>query len=320
MAGQRTAGRRAQRWLLRLAGLAAVTAGVGLVGKALTPRPNRVLQVNGRRIALTETGEGPTILMLHGLGGQAGNFSRLTPYLDGFRVLIPDRPGAGWSDSAGPGMTGLEGHAATAAGTLRARQSGPALVVGHSLGGAIALRLALDHPDLVAGVVALGALTGPDLPDLARKSAALMAALGQQPVLSGAFTHLLTAPLAAILGPAFLHTSFAPEPVPKGFMRSGGLFAPLSPQMVGGVIRDLAGVAHDTAKLRRDLPNLSQPVALLHGLEDRVLSPKNHAVAAAALIPDADLLLTQGGHMLPATQPALVAAVIRETAQRANLI
>src|SRR5699024_11227490 len=133
--------RGARRWLLRLAGLAALTTGVGLAGKALTPRPDRFLHINGRRVALTESGEGPAILMLHGLGGQAGNFSRLAPHLDGFRLLIPDRPGAGWSDAAGPGMTGLAGHAATGAAILRAAKAGPALVVGHSLGGAIALRL-----------------------------------------------------------------------------------------------------------------------------------------------------------------------------------
>ena len=301
--------------LRTLLALAAGSAAVGAVGRALTPRPTHWLTLDGRRVAITEVGRGPPLLFLHGLAGQAGNFHRLTPHLAGFRCLIPDRPGTGWSDAAAPGGAGLAGHAATAAALIEALGTGPVLVVGHSLGGAIALRLALDRPDLVAGLVGLGALTGPQAPCLT----ALGAGIGRHPLLREGVVRLLTAPLAPALVPLFISASFGPEPVPPGFAIPGGLYAGLAPRMAAALLRDLEGVAEDTARLRADLPRLRLPVTLVHGIEDRVLPPADHALPAAMAIKGADLWLPHGGHMLPATRPELVAAAIRASAARAGL-
>lgn len=298
-----------------LLALAAASAALGAAGRALTPRPSRRLSLAGRRVAVTESGRGPAVLLLHGLAGQAGNFHRLTPLLPDFRCLVPDRPGTGWSDAAAPGRAGLEGHAASAAALVEALADGPVLVVGHSLGGAIALRLALDRPDLVAGVVGLGALTGPQAPTLA----ALGAGIGRRPLLREAVVRLLTAPLAPVLAPLFLKASFAPEAVPPGFAIRGGLYAGLAPRMAAALLRDLEGVAEGAPRLRTDLPGLTRPALLVHGIEDHVLTPAGHALPAAAAIPEAELWLPHGGHMLPATQPGLVAAAIRAAAARAGL-
>ena len=298
-----------------LLALAAASAAVGAAGRALTPAPTRWLDLAGRRVALTESGAGPAILFLHGLGGQAGNFHRLTPLLPDFRCLVFDRPGSGWSDAAAPGAAGLEGHAASAAALIEALGAGPALVVGHSLGGAIALRLALDRPDLVAGVVGIGALTGPQAPELA----ALGAGIGRRPLLREAGVRLLSAPLAPVLAPLFLKASFAPEPLPPGFAIPGGLYAGLAPRMAAALLRDLEGVADGAPRLRADLPGLSRPVTLVHGIDDHVLAAATHALPAALAIPEADLWLPRGGHMLPATQPGLTATAIRAAATRAGL-
>lgn len=301
--------------LRALLALAAASAAVGAAGRALTPQPTRWLTIDGRRVAVTETGEGPPILLIHGLAGQAGNFHRLTPHLAGFRCIIPDRPGTGWSDPAAPGATGLSGHAATAAALIEAMGTGPVLVVGHSLGGAIALRLARDRPDLIAGLVGLGALTGPQVPQLA----ALGADIGRKPLLRAGMVRLLGAPLAPVMVPMFIAATFGPEPMPPGFAVPGGIYAGLAPRMTAALLRDLRGVAEDTARLRTDLPDLRLPVTLLHGTEDRVLPVAQHALPAALAIPDADLWLPHGGHMLPATQPELVATAIRSTATRAGM-
>jgi pimeloyl-ACP methyl ester carboxylesterase len=97
-------------------------------------------------------GRAPTVLALHGWGRQRGD---LLDALAGREVISPDLPGFG----ASPAPTeawGAARYAALVAELLRAEESGPVLVVGHSFGGRVAAHLAADHPDLVAGVVFAG--------------------------------------------------------------------------------------------------------------------------------------------------------------------
>src|ERR1700730_1533799 len=77
------------------------------VEKALPPR-GRFIEVAGARIHYLDKGSGPPIVILHGLGGQMGNFTyalleRLT---DEFRVILMDRPGSGYSKVARGGTGG----------------------------------------------------------------------------------------------------------------------------------------------------------------------------------------------------------------------
>src|SRR5881396_578671 len=98
-------------------------------------------------------GQGPPLVLVHGLGGAASNWTELTPLLSGrFRLLVPDLPGHGGS-TALPAASGLEAFADRVA--LVAEREGmlPAPVVGHSLGGAVALRMALRQPDHVPALV-----------------------------------------------------------------------------------------------------------------------------------------------------------------------
>jgi len=98
-------------------------------------------------------GEGETLVLVHGLGGSAANWLALAPLLlPGRRVLVPELPGHGGSDPL-PAAASLNGYADRIAGLLEE----PAAVVGHSLGGAVALRLAIRRPELVRALVLAGA-------------------------------------------------------------------------------------------------------------------------------------------------------------------
>jgi pimeloyl-ACP methyl ester carboxylesterase len=102
----------------------------------------------GTRIRTWERGDGPPLLLIHGYGGAAWNFSELAPLLRGRRLLIPDLPGHGASTPL-PASASLAGYADALAATL----PGPVDVLGHSLGGVVALRLAERRPELVRSVV-----------------------------------------------------------------------------------------------------------------------------------------------------------------------
>ena len=113
----------------------------------------RFAEIKGVRMRYFVAGEGPPLVLVHGLGGAASNWRQLAPLLTtGRRVLVPDLPGHGAS-SALPGVSGLEPFADRVAGVAEREDMLPAPVVGHSLGGMVVLRLALRRPDAVQAVV-----------------------------------------------------------------------------------------------------------------------------------------------------------------------
>lgn len=113
----------------------------------LTGLDERFRSVRGIRVRTFEGGSGPLLVLIHGFGGAAWNFAEVAPLLPGRRLLIPDLPGHGLSEPL-PAPT-IAGFADVVAGLV----DEPAGVVGHSMGGVVALRLAERRPDLVRGLV-----------------------------------------------------------------------------------------------------------------------------------------------------------------------
>ena len=139
-------------------------------------------------IHATEVGDtGPRVVFLHGLFGQGRNFTQiakaLVPDLRSVLVDLPNHGRSAWTDSLA-----YDEIADTVATWLRSTYDGePAHVVGHSMGGKVAMALALRHPELVDRLVVadisptssegagefehlLDSLAGLDLPTLARRS------------------------------------------------------------------------------------------------------------------------------------------------------
>ena len=117
----------------------------------------RFASVKGVQMRYFVGGEGPPLVLVHGLGGAASNWTELAPLLARrHRLLVADLPGHGGS-TALPGVSGLEPFADRVA--LIAEREGmlPAPVVGHSLGGMVVLRWALRRPDEVRALVLAGA-------------------------------------------------------------------------------------------------------------------------------------------------------------------
>ena len=113
----------------------------------------RFAEIKGVRMRYFVGGEGPPLILVHGLGGAAANWTELVPLLmRRHRLLVPDLPGHGGS-AALPAVAGLEPFADRVA--LVAEREGmlPAPVVGHSLGGMVVLRMALRRPDDIPAVV-----------------------------------------------------------------------------------------------------------------------------------------------------------------------
>ncbi len=119
----------------------------------------RPVPVNGVRIACQLAGAGPPLLLLHGLGGSHDDWRRQVPLLARrYRVIAPDLRGFGDSERQEPFT--IQQHARDARALLVELGIARAHVVGLSMGGAVAMELAITQPECVAGLVL--ANTAPD--------------------------------------------------------------------------------------------------------------------------------------------------------------
>ncbi|MFP3882221.1 MAG: alpha/beta fold hydrolase [Actinomycetota bacterium] len=114
--------------------------------------------VNGIELHFDRAGEGPPLLLLHGLGSSARDWeNQVAHFKDTRELIVPDFRGHGRSDKpAGP--YSIEGFASDIAGLVDELGIGPAPVVGISLGGMVGFQLAADRPDLVDRLIAVNAL------------------------------------------------------------------------------------------------------------------------------------------------------------------
>jgi pimeloyl-ACP methyl ester carboxylesterase len=261
------------------------------------------IDVNGAPVRYDATGIGPTVVLLHGGGLDDArlSWSTLTPRLaDQVTVVAPDLPGFGHSPlgSTTPSVVGYSGWLV---GFLDAVGVRRCLLAGLSLGGAVAIRTALDVPDRVAGVLGC-------------------APYGLDPrVPGGRFGWLAVhAPGAGPLGNVVLrHSRRAVTASLRAVMRS-----PVDDALLEDVMsllrRPGAGAAWQA--FQRDevrwsgprtvfgdeLARLSCPVTLLAGEHDLV--DPDAVRAAAGRIPQAAFELVPGaGHWLPRDAPGVVA-------------
>lgn len=287
--------------------------------EAILPPKGRFIEVAGARLHVREAGPdgpaaqgAPAIVLIHGLAGQSSHFTYgLMPRLaERFRVVTLDRPGSGYSPRKEGTPADLSTQAARIAALIGHLGLGRPLVVGHSLGGAIALALALEHPDHVCGLALLAPLSHmQDAPPAVFEGLTIESPLARKLV---AWT--LAIPAQIKNSARTLDQVFGPDPAPKDFpIRGGGLLS-LRPCAFLGASADLQALPATLPQQQERYASLQLPVHILYGKDDRILDWKHNGQALAAKAPNARLQLTGGGHMLPIIQPGLCAEFIEAAA------
>jgi magnesium chelatase accessory protein len=108
-----------------------------------------------------DQGSGPVVLLLHGAGGSGHSFRHLIPLLTPFyRVIVPDLPGHGFTRVGRRGRLGLDEMATDLSALCVSEGWKPAAIIGHSAGGAIALRMAELCKVPSTGVIGINAALG----------------------------------------------------------------------------------------------------------------------------------------------------------------
>ncbi len=248
-----------------------------------------VATLDDGRLHVEERGEGPTVVLLHGHGATLGVFSKLAPRLAARHrhVIAVDQRGFGQSSPVPDGFAfaGLVDDVAT---VLEAAHVRDAVIVGHSMGGAVALGLAVLRPEVVAtrvrGLVLLNSTArGPSDDRLHR---AWVRAL-DWPVLERVSSHPFH---GAVLTRGNFGT--APRRTDVEAARQIGLQSPVAARR--GFARRLLGT-----DLTADLGAVEVPVLALAGASDRVVPP-GESKRLVAFLPFAELHVYPGaGHMLP---------------------
>ena len=278
--------------------------------EGLTPPQGRFIEIDGLRLHVVDSGEKPgsiepPLFLIHGMLGQLNHFTyALAALFPERRVVLLDRPGAGYSQSA-PSQ-GIKAQAEVAAKVIDALGLKRPLAIGHSLGGAIVLALALDHGEKLSGLALIAPLTHPvPTPALPKSRLALW-------LLAWTF-----GPIGSLLQAANVREKvFAPDPTPLRFWnRAGGLLA-TRPSAIVAASREMAQVPPEVAAMSNRYGSLAMPVGVLFGKGDVVIDPKAQGADFCAKARAAELTLVDGGHMLPVTQPKVVEAFIRKMLAR----
>lgn len=134
------------------------------------------ISVNGIRLSYVESGSGAPLLLLHGLGGSHDDWRMQTPeFASHYRVIVPDLRGFGASERREPFT--IQRHARDMMALLSALSIEKAHVVGLSMGGAVAIELALRAPQIVASLVLVNTAPGFTLTNWQRRRMAWLRVL-----------------------------------------------------------------------------------------------------------------------------------------------
>lgn len=275
------------------------------------PPTGRFIDADGVRLHVREAGPkgAPRVLLIH---GASSNLLELWgPLVEEFsplhRVIAYDRPGLGHSARAKRNAHTLASQAQCAARVLEQTGDGPAVIVTHSLGAAVALRLALDHAWLVSGLVLIAPACNP-YPG----KPAWWARLSATPILGDIFCNLIVPWLGPAMSPASVANNFWPAPTPVNYFEDAGV--PLI--FRAGAFRASAfDVCASNAEFAAQQPRYAElftPAVIITAEKDKIVSPKRHARALAAELPAAELVIAPDtGHMPHRLRTDLVIAAIR---------
>ena len=241
-----------------------------------------------------EQGAGAPVVLVHGLGGSTAMWQLVAgPLAERFRVVAYDLRGLGRSSTPRPPYS-VDLLAADLGGLLDALELERATLVGHSLGGTVALTYATVHPERVSSVVAVSApsFTSPEL----RSGLAERGELARR---DG---------MAAV---AELH---AQAGLPEDFRTANPDVTAVYKQILGSGdplgYAALCGVAVDLDAER--LGQLTMPVLLVEGELDRVVPPATVRATAAAITGCRYVELEGCGHIVPLERPDELVALIGE--------
>jgi pimeloyl-ACP methyl ester carboxylesterase len=291
--------------LAALAALALATqAGVVLAQRAHPPQ-GQMVEVAGATLHVVELGprDGLPIVMLHGASSNLEVMRPLAGRLSQtHRVILVDRPGHGWSTRAKFSDSTPQPQARMISEALDKLGVGPAIIVAHSWSGALALRIALDHPDRVAGLVMLAPVAYPWPGGVSQYNYIVTT-----PVIGSLLAHTVTLPLGLLVSDSGARSVFAPQPMPQSFVKDSATRLLLRPREFVANAWDLVTLRAAMAEQAPRYGSITVPITIIAGDVDKTVSTHIHSQPLARTAKNTKLIVLTGvGHMIQYAAPDLV--------------
>jgi pimeloyl-ACP methyl ester carboxylesterase len=276
------------------------------------PQGGTSLAVTGARLNVVDLrpreAKGPPIVLIH---GASSNLEAMRLPLGDLlarkhRVILFDRPGHGWSTRERVTDSTPDVQARMIAEALEKLQLGPVILVVHSLAGALGARMALDHPDRLAGLVMLAPVTHPWRGGVGWFNKAVT-----MPVIGPLLAYTVTLPLGLVLAQPSARNVFLPQAMPDNFVSDTATLLLLRPREFVANAYDLVTLKAAVAAQAPRYGEIRMPVTIISGDVDKTVSTNIHSRPFAAAVPHAKLIVLNGvGHMVQNAVPDLVAAEI----------
>ncbi|WP_052117445.1 alpha/beta fold hydrolase [Knoellia flava] len=273
----------------------------------MTPR---TVRLHGHDLSFVDSGSGPALLFIHGILGSRRQWSRLVDQLDDdHRVLVPDLFGHG--DSAKPlGDYSLSAHAATLRDLLDHLGIDRVTLVGHSLGGGIAMQFFYLFPGRVDRLVliATGGL-GREV-NLVLRSATLPGAEQVLSVVASAPVLSKVQALGQLATKVGWHPGSDISAVWRGFTSLADAESRRAFLATTRSVIDIGGQSISAHDRLEDAPPV--PILLVWGSKDRMI-PAWHAISAQSSVPHCRVELFEGaGHFPHLDDPDRFTRVLRD--------
>jgi pimeloyl-ACP methyl ester carboxylesterase len=222
------------------------------------------------------------------------------------RVILIDRPGHGWSVREREQDSTPEVQGRMIADALRKLGVGRVVLVAHSWAGALGARMALDYPDMVAGLVMLAPVTHPW-----RGGVGWYNKVVTTPVIGPLLAHTITLPLGLLLAEPSARTVFLPQTMPEDYIRKTATLLLLRPREFLANARDLMTLKASVSEQASRYGEISMPATVISGDVDKTVSTNIHSRPFAATVRHAKLIVLPGvGHMVQNAATDLVATEV----------
>lgn len=296
-----------------LVGLVMALAVLALISQAgivaldrLYPRQGRLVEVAGGQLNVVDIGPrgGVPIVMIHGASSNLETMRHPLGELlaRGHRVVLIDRPGHGWStrERLTDSTPAIQGRMIDEA--LQKLDVPRAIVVVHSWAGALGLRLALDYPQRVAGLVMLAPVAYSWRGGVGRYNKIVTT-----PVIGSLLAYTITLPLGLLLTEPGTRGVFLPQTMPDDYIQSAMVRLLLRPREFLSNAWDLVTLKTSVIEQSLRYATIKAPAVILAGDADTTVWTDVHARPLAKVIPHAKLIVLPGvGHMVQNAAPDLV--------------
>ena len=274
----------------------------------MPPAGGNYISLHGKEIHYFEQpGQGVPVVMIHGEPGSHKDFDPVVAELPGVHLISIDRPGFGWSKG---GWLPYQEQIDVTHELLSALKLAPAVLVGHSLGGTLALGVARRYPHDVASLILVAPAAGGLRSNTMDVLQARFIRFSQWPVVRTVVDATVGDVIKRLSATSGAENAFAPEPVDPAFEQRL-LSVGMTPGNLDAFASDELEFNDTSRWVDENVPQIRVPSVIIGALGDQLVDI-DHVRRLAETLRGTELITVDGNHVIPYTHPDIVATQIRQ--------